>query len=80
MQTEAIEQRVIELLALTLGVEPSTLQRTSTYGETAGWDSLALVRFMAALEEEYGVSFALDDAEELTSVADAVRVLRDKYI
>jgi acyl carrier protein len=42
------------------------LQRAST-SSLASWDSVAHITLLAAVAEEFGVEFAADDFEELTS-------------
>lgn len=43
-----------------------------------GWDSLAHVNIIAAVEEEFDVRFALGELEELHSVGDIVELITRK--
>ena len=43
------------------------------------WDSLAQVKLLLALEEEFGVQFTIVEAAELRSVGDFQRALASKH-
>lgn len=43
-----------------------------------GWDSLGHVRLISALEEEFGLSFTLDEIECMTSVPQIIATLVSK--
>ena len=43
-----------------------------------GWDSLAHVNLIAAVEEEFGVRFALGELEELQNVGDMIDLIARK--
>lgn len=48
------------------GIKPEQLS-TASATSLAGWDSIAHVRLMSSLEEEFGVQLEMEDFEELTS-------------
>jgi acyl carrier protein len=43
-----------------------------------GWDSLAHVSLIAAVEQEFGVRFALGELEELRNIGDMIRLIEQK--
>lgn len=55
---------------------------TTSSRDVAGWDSLAQVRLIIGLEQEFRVSFSTEDlallSAEGASVGDLKRVVRDK--
>jgi acyl carrier protein len=70
MADETIARRLRELLAFHSGAPEATLQGDSTPKNTEGWDSIANLNLMAAIEEEYGVTIATRDVIKLKSLGD----------
>ena len=55
---------------------PTLVVTSDDSGHTVdGWDSLAHVSLIAAVEEEFGVRFALGELEDLRNIGDMVRLL-----
>jgi acyl carrier protein len=48
------------------GIKPDQLPLASS-SSLAGWDSIAHVRLMSSLEEEFGIQLEIEDFEELVS-------------
>lgn len=48
------------------GIKPDEI-RSASADSLAGWDSVAHVRLMASIEEEFGVQLEMEDFEELVS-------------
>lgn len=67
--------RVMKLLTYFDHVDPERIRPTSRFVEDLGLDSLDVVEFQLAIEEEFGVKIPDDLAEGLWSVGDAVRIL-----
>jgi acyl carrier protein len=67
---DAVASRVRELLAFFSGAPLATLRPDSTPQNTEGWDSLANLNLMAALESEYGLTIATRDVLKLRSLGD----------
>jgi acyl carrier protein len=60
------------------GIDPATLDPNASMRGTAGIDSLALVEFLFAIEDKYGISLPeeysnLDTLAELAAVVDRLR-------
>ena len=70
MPDAAIADRLRELLAFYSGAPEATLRPDSTPQNTEGWDSLANLNLMAALETEYGLTIATRDVLKLRSLGD----------
>ena len=49
-----------------------TLKAESSARTIAGWDSVANIRLMLGIEEEYGFKFGLDEYSEFRNVGDLV--------
>jgi acyl carrier protein len=48
------------------GIKPDQLS-TASSSSLPGWDSIAQVRLMSSIEEEFGVQLEIEDFEELVS-------------
>ena len=68
MPDETIVRRLCELLAYHSGAPEASLSCDSTPQNTQGWDSLANLNLMAALEEEFGIAVATRDVIKLRSL------------
>ncbi len=55
-----------------------TVGRESNAMTVDGWDSLAHVNLIAAVEVAFGVRFALGELEELQNVGDMIGLIRRK--
>lgn len=64
----AVDGRLTSLVARVLEI-PAAEAAAATAENTACWDSLAHLRLLMAIEEEFGVSFSPDEVDELDSVA-----------
>lgn len=71
-----IVARVTELVVENLGVEESKVTETASFVDDLGADSLDAVELVMALEEEFGIEIPDEDAEKITSVAEAVSYVK----
>ena len=55
--------------ALTVGEETTALL-TPAGGQALGWDSLTHITLLAAVEDEFGITFAMKDVVEMKNVGD----------
>lgn len=74
--TGGILEQVLEIAARTFRVPISTLTSASTPDNTNGWDSLAHVSFIAALERQFDLRITVSEIINLRSLADAERIVR----
>ena len=73
----AIFDRVSELLVSKFGVPAEQIKPEATF-EDLDLDSLDLVEFALAAEEDLGVRITDDEAAELETLADTVALLEQK--
>lgn len=71
-------QELQDLIHEKYGIDPATLDPNASMRGTAGIDSLALVEFLFAIEDKYGISLPeeysnLDTLAELAAVVDRLR-------
>jgi acyl carrier protein len=75
MPDETITRRLRELLAYHSGAPEESLGASSTQQNTHGWDSVANLGLMAAVEEEFNVTIATKDVLNLHSLGDIAAYL-----
>ena len=54
------------------------ITRDSSAANVAGWDSLAHINLISAIEHEFGLRFALGELEELKNVGEMVDLMEQK--
>ncbi len=73
-----IGQKVKSIIAEQLGVKIEEVTDSASFVDDLGADSLDTVELVMALEEEFGIEIPDEDAEKMTSVAEAVRYVEEK--
>lgn len=76
--SDAIDQRVIEIIAEQLGMDNEDISADSTFVEDLGADSLDIVELIMAIEEEFEVEIPDEDAENLLTVQQTVDYIQSK--
>ena len=69
------EERVKQIIVDQLGVAPEQVTATASFIDDLGADSLDTVELVMALEEEFDIEIPDEDAEKMTTVADAIKYL-----
>lgn len=59
------EQRIKDVMASVIGVDPSAIDETASPETLEGWDSLNHMKLVVALEEEFGVTFKDEEVLEM---------------
>ena len=70
------EDKVKEIIAKELEVDAKQLTPEAKFVEDLGADSLDIVELVMALEEEFGIDIADEDADKLKTVGDAMGYLK----
>jgi len=70
--------RVKALCVKLLGVKADEVTMKASFRDTLGADSLDLVELIMAFEEEFGGEISDEDAQKITTVAEAVKYLDEK--
>ena len=68
----AIDEKVIDIIVDKLGVDRSEVLPEAVFVDDLGADSLDLVELIMAMEEEFGMEIADEDAEKLRTVQDVI--------
>jgi acyl carrier protein len=74
---DSAETRVKEIIINELGVDPEKVTSEASFVEDLGADSLDTVELVMAFEEEFGVDIPDEDAEQMRTVGDAVKYLKE---
>ena len=72
----AIEEKVIDIIVDKLGVERSEVTPEAVFVDDLGADSLDLVELIMAMEEEFGMEIADEEAEKLRTVQDVINFIK----
>ena len=72
-----VYDKIVEMLDEKFGIAADEITQESTF-EELDLDSLDLVEFSMAAEDDLGVKITDDEAAELKTVGDAVRLLEAK--
>jgi acyl carrier protein len=72
MSDPTLRDRVRALLSYYSGTPESALDAQSSPLNTPGWDSVANLGLMSALEEEFGVTVSSNDVMRLRTLGDIV--------
>ncbi|MCS7272833.1 MAG: acyl carrier protein [Fimbriimonadales bacterium] len=73
-----IFERVQKVIVEQLGVDESAVTPEASFVDDFNADSLDLVELIMAFEQEFDVSISEEEAEQVRTVADAVRLLTQK--
>ena len=68
----SIEERVQKIVIEQLGVKEEEVTKDASFVDDLGADSLDTVELVMALEEEFETEIPDEDAEKITTVAEAV--------
>ncbi|MDI6601422.1 MAG: acyl carrier protein [Thermoanaerobacteraceae bacterium] len=71
-----IFEKVKEIVAEQLGVEPEEVALESSFIDDLGADSLDIVELIMALEEEFDLEIPDEDAEKISTVNDVVEYIK----
>ena len=68
------------LVSRVFGVEPARVSDETSNATLGGWDSLAHINLVLAIESTYGLSLSVEEALEATSVGAIKRLLARRAV
>ena len=74
---KSIDQRIKDLIVEQLGVNADQVTPEAKFIEDLGADSLDTVELVMALEEEFSIEIADEEAEKLQSVGDVIKYIEE---
>lgn len=72
--------RVKSVLAESMDVDVATIPDDCCQKNTGQWDSVISMVFILGIENEFGISLDLEDAEKFVCLKQVVQVLDHKYL
>jgi acyl carrier protein len=70
--------RVQRAFSSAFDVEPGSITIDTVPGDIRAWDSMGHVTLASSLEQEFGVTFDVDELMEMENVREIVRILQAK--
>ena len=74
----SVDQKVKQIIVEQLGVDEAQVDGTASFVDDLGADSLDLVELVMAFEEEFGIEIPDDVQEQIGTVGDAVRFIKER--
>ncbi len=78
MDRKEIEAKLTDLLVDELGIERDAINDDAKFEEDLDVDSLGVVELLMALEDNFGVKIPDEEAEQITTVGEAVDLVEIK--
>ena len=78
MERAEIESKLTGLLVEELGLDGDKITMQSRFEEDLEVDSLGVVELLMALEDNFGVKIPDEEAEQITTVGEAVDLVEQK--
>ena len=78
MQAEEIHTLVADVFQEGLDIDDLFLTKETTADQVDGWDSLAHVRIVIAIEQVFGIRFDTAEVAGLTNVGDLLNLIEYK--
>jgi acyl carrier protein len=72
----SVDEKVKHIIVEQLGVDEEEVKPEASFVDDLGADSLDVVELVMALEEEFGLEISDEDAEKLTTVAQATEYIQ----
>ena len=72
----SVDEKVKHIIVEQLGVDEEEVKAEASFVDDLGADSLDAVELVMALEEEFGLEISDEDAEKLTTVAQATQYIQ----
>lgn len=78
MERTEIESRLTDLLVDELGIERDDIRPDAKFEEDLDVDSLGVVELLMALEDNFGVKIPDEEAEQISTVGEAIDLVEKK--
>jgi len=71
--------RVQRAFSAAFEIDPGTVTIDTVPGDIRAWDSMGHVTLASSLEQEFGVTFDVDELMEMENVREIVRIVQAKF-
>lgn len=69
-------EKLKQVIADVLNVDPEEIKMETTFVDDLGADSLDIFQIIMGIEEEFDIEIPAEDAEKITTVEEAVNLIR----
>ncbi len=76
--SQEVESQIISIIVDKLGVDESEVVPEANFTNDLGADSLDTVELIMEFEKEFDLSIPDEDAENIATVGDAIKYVKDK--
>lgn len=76
MVTKMELEKLKEVIAEVLSVDPSEVREDSTFTDDLGADSLDIFQIIMGLEEAFDIEIPAEEAEGITTVGEAIELIK----
>lgn len=73
-----VKEKVIEIIAGVLEVQPSEITLDSTVGDFPSWDSLGQLNILQSVQDEFEVEFEPEEMMDIEDVNDIIKAVESK--
>ena len=80
MHDDSLITQIREIMADTFGTDEAELPASPSQATYARWTSVLHMVLLVALEEQFAVSFSMDEMTSMTSLEHILDVLRSKEV
>jgi acyl carrier protein len=77
---DILTERVQDIIASTFGLDPSQVPPEASARTLPAWSSLAHLRLLSAIEQEFGIGLTMNEMISMDSISAIKRVLAGKGI
>ena len=70
-------EKLQEIIAEVLNVDPEEITMDTTFVDDLGADSLDVFQFIMGIDEEFDIEISNEDAEKIVTVGDAVEQIKN---
>jgi acyl carrier protein len=79
MDDRTLQKRLEEIFRDVFGDDSITICKDTNAQDIEEWDSLAHISILAAVQDEFGVSFDMDEIIAMKNVGDMLEAIGRKY-
>ena len=73
-----VKEKVIEIIAGVLEIQPSEITLESTVGDFPTWDSLGQLNILQNVQDEFEVEFEPEEMMDIEDVNDIIKAVESK--
>ena len=75
-----MNQKLVEIFVDIYGLEPSEVSPELNIANVGSWNSLNNLRFVTAVEEEFGIELTAEQIQQMTTMPSIISVLTEKGV